>query len=363
MLTQSSEPNGAEPQAVLSPLTGAAIFLVAVAGRERQSVDAVRRLFGDLPALVRGVGFRAADGFLTCVTGVGAQLWDALAAGPRPAGLHPFREIKAAGRHAVSTPGDLLFHIRAARMDLCFELATQIMSRLGGAVSVVDEVHGFRYFDDRDLIGFVDGTENPVGAAAELATLIGAEDSAYAGGSYVIVQKYLHDLAAWDKTPVQEQERIVGRTKLSDIELDDEVKPSYAHNALTTIERDGEQIQIVRDNMPFGAPGSAEYGTYFIGYTRTPDTIEQMLQNMFVGSPEGNYDRLLDVSLAVTGTLFFVPSVPLLESLAHGPRTGTELHGTADDPVTPPVAARVAGSSAADGSLGIGSLKGTSPDE
>ena len=184
---------GIEPQAVLSPLTGAAIFLVAVAGEGKQPVEAVRRLFGDLPALVRAVGFRAADGHLTCVTGVGAALWDRLAAGPRPAGLHPFREIRAAGRHAVSTPGDLLFHIRATRMDLCFELATQIMARLGGAVSVVDEAQGFRYFDDRDLIGFVDGTENPVGAAAARATLIGSEDNAFAGCSYVIVQKYLRN--------------------------------------------------------------------------------------------------------------------------------------------------------------------------
>jgi len=316
VLTDPAEDTDVEPQTVLAPLTGAAIFLVAVAGQEQHCVDAVRRLFGDLPALLRAVGFRDAEGSLTCVTGIGSQLWDRLAGGPRPAGLHPFRELKAAGRHAVSTPGDLLFHLRAARMDLCFELATQIMSRLGSAVSVIDEVHGFRYFDDRDLIGFVDGTENPVGAAAARAVLIGAEDAAFAGGSYVIVQKYLHDLPAWNEIPVEEQERIVGRTKLADIELDDEVKPSYAHNALTTIERDGEEIQILRDNMPFGAPGSAEYGTYFIGYSRTPDTIEQMLRNMFIGLPEGNYDRLLDVSRAVTGTLFFVPSMPLLDSLA-----------------------------------------------
>ena len=151
----------------------------------------------------------------------------------------------------------------------------------------MDEVHGFRYFDERDLLGFVDGTENPVGAAADDADLIGAEDPGFAGGSYVIVQKYLHDLAAWNRLGVEEQERIVGRTKLADIELDDSVKPDYAHNALTTIIADGEEVKIVRDNMPFGSAGTGEYGTYFIGYARSPATIEQMLVNMFVGSPGG----------------------------------------------------------------------------
>jgi Dyp-type peroxidase family len=118
-------------------------------------------------------------------------------------------------------------------MDLCFELATQIMARIGDAVSQVDEVHGFRYFDDHDLIGFVDDTENPRGDAAMEAVLIGEEDAAFAGGSYVIVQKYLHDLDGWNALPTEAQERIIGRTKLSDMELDDSVKPTSAHNALT----------------------------------------------------------------------------------------------------------------------------------
>ena len=188
--------------------------------------------------------------------GIGSDAWDRLFGEPRPAELHPFREIRAGPRHAVATPGDLLFHIRAKRMDLCFELATQIMARLGDAVSPVDEVHGFRYFDDRDLLGFVDGTENPTAQAAIDAALIGEEDPAFAGGSYVIVQKYLHDLAGWNALSTEAQERIIGRTKLSDIELDDAVKPTSAHNALTTIVEDGKEIKIVRDNMPFGRVGA-----------------------------------------------------------------------------------------------------------
>jgi putative iron-dependent peroxidase len=184
----------------------------------------------------------------------------------------------------------------------------QIMARLGGAVTVVDETHGFKFFDQRDMIGFVDGTENPVGQASTDAVVIGDEDPAFAGGSYVIVQKYLHDLKAWNDLPVERQEAIIGRKKLSDIELEDAVKSSCAHNALTSItDESGKELKIVRDNMPFGEIGKGEFGTYFIGYARSPTRIERMLENMFVGDPPGNYDRLLDFSRATTGSLFFVP--------------------------------------------------------
>ena len=216
----------------------------------------------------------------------------------------------------MSTPGDLLFHIRAHRLDLCFELAQRLIDRLVGLVTIIDEVHGFRSFDERDLLGFVDGTENPEGARGARAVTIADDDPAFAGGSYVIVQKYLHDLP-WDALPVEEQERAIGRTKLNDIELPDDVKPANSHVALNTIvDEDGEERDIVRFNMPFGRVSDAEFGTYFIGYARDPDVIEQMLRNMFIGDPPGNYDRILDFSTAVTGNLFFVPTVDLLDGLA-----------------------------------------------
>jgi porphyrinogen peroxidase len=286
------------------------------------------------------------------VIAFGSEAWDRLFGAPRPAELHPFREFHAGGRHAVATPGDLLFHIRAKRMDLCFELAAQIMARIGKAVSPVDEVHGFRYFDDRDLIGFVDGTENPRGAAAIDAVLIGEEDSTFAGGSYVIVQKYLHDIDGWNTLPTEAQERIIGRTKLADIELDDSVKPTSAHSALTTIVEGGKEIKILRDNMPFGRPAHGEFGTYFIGYSRSPRTIEQMLENMFVGRPPGNYDRLLDFSRAVSGNLFFVPSATFLDDVSEDQPAVAE---TSAPPVAKPSSSIPPLS---DGSLGIGSLKG-----
>src|SRR5207245_3260823 len=269
----------------------------------------------DLAALVRSVGFREQEGTLSCVLGFGSEAWDQLFGRARPRELHKFREIRAGRRHAVSTPGDMLFHIRAQRMDLCFELATQMMARLGAAISPVDEVHGFRYFDSRDLIGFVDGTENPKGQDAVDATLITDEDPAFAAGSYVILQKYLHDLAGWNALPTEMQEHVIGRRKLSDIEIDESVRPSSAHNSLTKIVEDGKEIKIVRDNMAFGQAGQGEFGTYFIGYGRSPRTTEQMLENMFVGRPPGNYDRILDFSRAMTGNLFFAPSATFLEEV------------------------------------------------
>ena len=333
------------PQLVAAPISRAAIFLVLTIKPGPDSRDAVRSFCADFSGLVRAVEFRDLEARLSCVLGIGSEAWDRLFGHPRPAELHPFREVRSGSRHAVSTPGDLLLHIRASRMDLCFEMATQIMARLGDAASTVDETHGFRYFDDRDLLGFVDGTENPRGEAVVEAALIGEEDAEFAGGSYVIVQKYLHDLGGWNALSTEAQERIVGRTKLADIELDDSIKPTSAHNALTTIAENGREFKIVRDNMPFGQVGAGEFGTYFIGYCRTPRVTEQMIENMFVGRPPGNYDRLLDFSRAATGTLFFAPSATFLDSV--GDETGASTNSTAATAVE----------AAPDGSLGIGSLK------
>jgi porphyrinogen peroxidase len=301
-----------EPQSVLTPPTEAAIFLVLTV--EPGFENEIRELLADVSGLKRSVGFRIPDGELSCVVGLGSELWDRLFGQPRPAGLHPFPEIAGEQHTAAATPGDLLFHIRARRADLCFELAQRLMNRLVGYAHVVDEVHGFKSFDERDLLGFVDGTENPEGAAALLAVAVADKDPEFAGGSYVVVQKYLHDLDAWDALTVEEQELAIGRTKLSDLELPDEVKPANSHVALNTITDDnGEQQQIVRFNMPFGRVGAREFGTYFIGYARSPDVIEQMLRNMFIGKPPGNYDRILDFSRAVTGNLYYAPTADFLD--------------------------------------------------
>ena len=343
------------PQAVLSPLTRAALFLVVTidpAGESR-----VRALLPELSGLQRAVGFRAPGGALSCVTGIGSHAWDRLFAGPRPAQLHPFREVVGPVHRAVATPDDLLFHVRAQRPDLCFALASEIMDRVRGAVTVRDEVHGFKYFDVRDLLGFVDGTENPVGPAATAAVLVGAEDPRFAGGSYVIVQKYLHDLQAWNALPVEAQEMVIGRSKLSDIELDDAVKPADSHVALTTIvDPDGTEQRILRDNMPFGAVGRGEFGTYFIGYARTPTVTERMLQRMFLGDPPARHDRILDFSTPVTGGLFFVPSADFLDdppAIAAATQARNETRANAVTGAPSDHESRFAPS------LGIGDLKGS----
>ncbi len=331
-------------QPVLAPLTPAAIFLVATIddGGEATVHDAL----GDISGLVRAIGFRDPTKRLSVVASIGSDAWDRLFSGPRPAELHPFIALTGPRHHAPSTPGDLLFHIRAESLDVCFELANQIVEAMAGAITVVDEVHGFKFFDNRDLMGFVDGTENPDGPLAVSATQIGAEDPDFAGGCYVHVQRYLHDLSAWNSLSTEEQEKVIGRTKLDDIELSDAVKPANSHLALNVIiDDDGNELKILRHNMPFGEVGKGEFGTYYIGYSRAASATERMLRNMFIGDPPGNTDRILEFSTAVTGSMFFTPTANFLDDPPVMPHHESLGLATTLDVST-------------DGSLSIGSLKG-----
>ncbi|TPL03391.1 MULTISPECIES: Dyp-type peroxidase [unclassified Mesorhizobium] len=308
-----------DAQSVDAPLSQAAIFLVVTVAGDKTALSTVASVLGELDDLVKNVGFRDLSGRLSCIAGIGAVLWNRLSPGRRPRELKPFAPIEGSAHSAPSTPGDLLFHIRAERPDMCFELERILLNSLGASVTVADEVSGFRYFDARDLLGFVDGTANPTGLDLPASALVSDEDGDFAGGSYVVVQKYLHDMAAWGKTPTHIQEEIIGRTKIDNIEIDDDDKPRKSHKSLATIEDDaGNEYDILRDNMPFGRPGQNEFGTYFIGYTRYLWVIEKMLQRMYVGEPPGAYDRLLDFSTPHTGTTFFAPTRPMLQKLAEG---------------------------------------------
>lgn len=248
------------------------------------------------------------------VLGVSYQAWKKLKLPePLPKELKDFESIVGKKHTAVSTPGDIHIHIRGAEKSYCMDMVANISAAIADIAECSEEVHGFRYWDGRSIMGFVDGTENPYGANRPLFGVVGGEDEAYKGGSYLFVQKYLHDLVAWRKLSVTEQEKVFGRSKEQDIEMPEDDKPSNSHSALANV---GDDKKVIRDNMPFGNMANNEMGTYFIAYARTFSTLKEMLTRMFIGEPEGNYDRILDFSTAKTGTLFFCPSVDMLKEFA-----------------------------------------------
>lgn len=307
-----------QPQAVEAPLTLAATFLTLTITDKPDAQSTVRSALASISDLSKNVVIRAPTSNFAVTVGIGSDVWDNLTKLPRPRELHPFKEIRGKRHTAPSTPGDLLLHIRADRRDISFEFERQLLNLLGDAVKVEDEVVGFRYFDARDLLGFVDGTANPVGPEITESVMVTTnDDEAAAGGSYLVTQKYLHDLKAWNHLKIEAQENIIGRTKLDNVELpDQDADQQKPHKQLSTIEdENGEEKDILRDNMPFGSPATGEYGTFFIGYSRELWVIEKMLERMFIGVPEGLHDKILDYSTAKTGNVFFVPSADVLEKL------------------------------------------------
>ncbi len=298
-------------QPVVVPPSEAAVVLVLTLreGNDQAVLDAI----ADLTGVIRAVAFRYPDAQTSCVAGIGSHAWDRLFPGaPKPKGLHPFIALDGGAHVAPSTPGDLVLHVRGKRFDMCFELGDKLLERLGGLVDVADRLQGFRYVDERDLLGFVDGTESPSGEEAwQTVTITG--DEPFDGGSYLITQRYLHDLTSWNALTVEQQDTAIDRHKLDDIEIPDAKKASNSHVALNSINApDGTQLTIVRENMPFGTVGET-YGTYVIGSASDPAVTERMLHNMFIGHPVGDHDRILDFSTAVTGSLFYIPTVDFLD--------------------------------------------------
>lgn len=305
-------------QTVILPQSKDAIFLTIALkeGAEKQALEVITGLQG----LVNGVGFRWPAAQLSAVVGIGAELWDRMFDTPKPEGLHPFRELQGAKHHAPSTPGDLFFHIRADEYDVAFELARRINFQLEDAITEYDEVHAFQYQDFRDPLGFVDGTESPRGEAGIETALI--SEGEWIGGSYIVAQKYIHNLKEWNALPVEEQEKAIGRTKHSDVEFDEDVKPANSHVAVNTVKDEhGESLEIVRNNLSFG-DALGNQGTYFMSYAKDVRITELMLRRMFIGEPEGNYDRILDFSEALTGVNFFAPPASFLENAAEHAKPG-----------------------------------------
>jgi putative iron-dependent peroxidase len=285
------------------------LTFATVDGAERSAwIRAIR----DILPTAKALAAREKMAGLFCAFGIGSAVWDRVSPERRPAGLRPFRAIEAHGRVAPATGGDLLVQIASARHDLNFDLAMSLAKRLQPVATVSEEIHGFRYRDSRDLTGFIDGTENPKGKARAAAALIGGEDRRFAGGSYVVVQRYIHDLERWRRLDDREQERIIGRTKRNSVELSKSRKPATAHISRVVIERDGAELQILRQSYPWGTVREA--GLYFVAYTKSLDIYDLMLGRMMGAAEDGRHDRLMEFSRAVTGATFFVPSLETIAS-------------------------------------------------
>jgi len=303
----------ATPQAGIIPDPNPhALFLILRVLDPGTNGPGVAAVAAGVPVLVQKVGAKDRQARLVCTAGFGSEFWNVISPARRPLGLRPFRAIEAGEKSAPNTGGDLLFHIISRRQDLNFELAMRIRSRLGGRVEVMEEVEGFRYMDSRDLTGFIDGTENPKGRQRAEVALIGSEDQACAGGSYVFTQRYVHNLKLWASVPEKEQEKVIGRRKADSKELSDRIKPATAHISRTVIEENGEELEIVRHSFPYGT--TSEAGLFFIAYSKNPDIPEKMLSRMMGTSGDGLHDRLMDYSRAVSGATFFAPSLELLKS-------------------------------------------------
>ena len=303
----------AEPQSgILPDANPHAILLTFMLQPGAPAADSLRRGAAALPGLTDEVAALDKGARLHSTIGFGSDVWDRLFPDARPAGLAPFKALADNGRAAPATPADVLLHVRGDGLDLCFELARRFGAACGEALSVVEEVHCFRYLDSRDLTGFVDGTENPQEPDHRARVALVADgDPAFAGGSYVAVQRYIHDLTAWERLSVPEQEQVFARTKADDIEFESDQKPPTAHIKRVNIKENGQSVEILRHSMPYGSVG--EHGLLFAAYAASPDNFDKMLARMIVADAEGHYDHLLNYTRAVTGARFFVPARDWLE--------------------------------------------------
>jgi putative iron-dependent peroxidase len=301
------------PQPGVLSVGGAHAYFLTLTVHEGVERAALSKALREVHPSARSMALRAKAARLLCTLGIGSELWDRLSPAKRPAGLRPFRGITSNGRVAPATGGDLFVQITSGRHDLNFDLAMDLVRRLQKVATLTEEVHGFRYRDSRDLTGFIDGTENPKGKARARAALIGEEDRAFAGGSYVAIQRYIHDLERWRKLDDREQEQIIGRTKRGSVELSKARKPETAHISRVVIEQDGEELQIFRRSYPWGTV--RESGLYFVAYTKSLGIFDLMLARMLGAAADGLHDRLMEFSRAVTGAAFFVPSMEVLSSL------------------------------------------------
>ncbi len=300
--------------AILPPVSPHALFLTLHLQAGDEALRAVRAAAAGFSALVETQAALDPDAHLVGSLAFGAEMWGRLSP-QRPTTLTPFVTLGSGALSAPATGGDLQLHLHGARADLNFRCARAFIEPLRPFIAKADETHGFMYLDARDLTGFIDGTENPEGEEERAeAALIGDEDPEFAGGSYVIAQRYVHKLHDWERLAEHEQEGIIGRSKPDSVELDDEIKPPTAHIARVVIEEDGEELEIVRHSLPYGS-ASGDAGLFFIAYAKDLSIFQKMLARMFGQGDDGLSDHLMQFTQAVSGGYFFAPSKERLAQL------------------------------------------------
>jgi len=304
------------PQSAIMPETGAhGLFMVLRAADSTTAKSTILKQCARFSTLATEIGQRDPEANLAGAVGFGEAFWDKISPKAKPSGLKRFVEIKGEEVAAPATGGDLFIHIHSDRQDLNFLLAKEFFTPVEPYVELLEEIHGFRYLDARDLTGFIDGTENPEGEERAEVALIDEEEKEFEGGSYIILQRYVHHIEKWDKMPAGEQEKVFGRTKADSVELEDEQKPPTAHISRVVIEENGEELEIVRHSMPYGTV-TGDSGLVFLAYSNDSSIFDKMLARMYGTADDDLYDRLMDFSSPKTGAYFFAPSLETLAAIA-----------------------------------------------
>ncbi|UAA38455.1 Dyp-type peroxidase [Paraneptunicella aestuarii] len=274
--------------------------------------EEVRRILAQILNIFDHYDDEHYEAMVSGVIAIGSNYWMELYPGFLPAELAPFPDMHCEDRHAPVVPCDLFIQMRADRADICHAMGTAVYDALKPHVELVEQIKGFRFLDGRDLTGFVDGTENPKGMHKLDVAIIGDEDPEFAGGSYIHIQRYRHNLSKWNQLDVPHQEEIFGRTKTDDIEFASEMKKPFAHTKRTNLkDANGNSIEILRQSMPYG--DMKEQGLFFVSCAKSPQPFTKMLESMIFGDAHGNYDKLMDYTTAETGAAFFAPSVDFLK--------------------------------------------------
>ncbi|MDD1779794.1 Dyp-type peroxidase [Enterovibrio sp. ZSDZ35] len=286
-------------------------YLTLVLKDQWFNIDEINDALSQLPGIEKSIRQKDPSAGLTMTLGFSDNAWPMLFPDlSKPAELHAFPEMQNGDRHFPSTPGDIFIMVKSERKDLNFQVAKYAAKALSSIAELIEDIQGYKYLDNRDMIDFVDGTENPIDEERVESVLI-SDDETWVGGSYLIVQRYVDKQGAWDALPTEHQEKVVGRTKMDDIELDDDEKPAWAHNAKSKVEIDGEEVKMLRQNRPYG--NAMEHGTMFVGFANTPSIIETSLTQMITADENGDYDKLLDFVEAKTGNSYFVPSLSFID--------------------------------------------------